>query len=239
MNGFSGIAGRLAIVTGGIRGIGRAITDALVAQGAEVHAFDWEVAVAEDSLGFSVHKVDVSDAAAVNGAVAALPRAPTLLVNNAGITRDRSLGKMTDAEWQAVLNVNLSGPFHMLRAVSGGMKKAGYGRVVNIISINGLRGKFGQINYASTKAGLIGMTKTAAKELGRKGVTVNCVAPGMVMTQMAKALPPEILDKALAEAALGQLTEPEDVANAVLFLLSDAARMITGQIIQVDAGQYI
>jgi len=229
--------GRAAVVTGGNRGIGRAIAEALVAAGAEVHAFD--VGAPDRDAPFICHEVDVSDAASVAAAVAKLPENTTLLVNNAGITRDRSLIKMSDEEWQVVLSVNLTGAFNTLRALAPRMRAAGHGRIVNITSINGLRGKFGQANYSAAKAGLVGLTKTAAKELGPKGVTVNAVAPGMVMTEMATTLPQEILDAALAETALKRLADPGDIAHTVLFLLSDAARMITGEVIKVDSGQYI
>jgi acetoacetyl-CoA reductase/3-oxoacyl-[acyl-carrier protein] reductase len=229
--------GHRAVVTGAARGIGRAIADALAVAKAEVHVFD----VGEAEVGFP-HRfghVDISDAAAVNAAIAALPGAPTLLVNNAGITRDRSLAKMTDADWAAVIAVNLTGAFNMIRAVGPRMAAQGYGRIVNITSINGLRGKFGQANYAAAKAGLIGLTKTAAREFGKKGVTVNAIAPGMVMTDMVKVLPAEIIAKASDEAALSILADPADIANAVLFLLSDGGRAITGDVLRVDAGQYI
>ncbi len=229
--------GRAAVVTGGARGIGRAIATALASAGAEVHSFD--VGEAEAELPYTCHAVDVSDAASVAAAVAKLPDHATLLVNNAGITRDRSLAKMSDEEWQTVLAVNLTGAFNTIRALAPRMRAAGHGRIVNVTSINGLRGKFGQANYASAKAGLVGLTKTAAKELGAKGVTVNAVAPGMVMTDMAHTLPREILDAALAETATKCLAEPADIADAVLFLLSDAARMITGEVLKVDSGQYI
>jgi acetoacetyl-CoA reductase/3-oxoacyl-[acyl-carrier protein] reductase len=146
---------------------------------------------------------------------------------------------MSDDEWDSVLSVNLTGAFHMIRALAPAMRVAGYGRIVNITSINGIRGKFGQANYCASKAGLIGLTKTLARELGPKGITVNAVAPGMVMTDMALALPPEFVEKAKAEAVLPELATPGDIANTVLFLLSDAARMITGEVIRVDAGQYI
>jgi len=129
-------------------------------------------------------------------------------VNNAGITRDRSMVNMSDEEWNAVLSVNLTGAFHVTRALAPAMRKAGYGRIVNITSINGIRGKFGQANYCASKAGLIGLTKTLARELGPKGITVNAVAPGMVMTDMARTLPPEVVDKAKAEAVLPELATP-------------------------------
>lgn len=229
--------GRCAVVTGGARGIGRAIADMLAAAGAEVHVFD--VGGSVDGTPLTLHAVDIADSAAVSAAVDRLPDHATLLVNNAGITRDRSLIKMSDDEWRAVIDVNLGGAFHMIRALAPRMRQAGHGRIVNITSINGLRGKFGQANYCAAKAGLVGLTKTAARELGPKGVTVNAVAPGMVLTEMAHALPREFLDRALDETALKTLAEPDDIAHTVLFLLSDAARMITGEVIKVDSGQYI
>ncbi|MCP5365812.1 MAG: SDR family oxidoreductase, partial [Hyphomicrobiales bacterium] len=164
---------------------------------------------------------------------------PTILVNNAGITRDRSLTKMSDEEWSQVISVNLTGAFNMIRAAVPGMIEAGGGRIINITSINGIRGKFGQANYSASKAGLIGLTKTAARELGPKGITVNAIAPGMVLTEMGKKLPQEFLDRALAETVLKRLVEPVDIANAVLFFASPAARMITGQVLNIDSGQLI
>ncbi len=229
--------GRAAVVTGGARGIGRGIAERLARLGAEVHVLDREAGPA--ATGVTFHAADIVDSASVARAVASLPRAPLLLVNNAGITRDRSLLKMSDEEWDSVIAVNLTGAFHVLRAVAPGMVSAGYGRVVNIVSINGLRGKFGQGNYAASKAGVVGLTKTAARELGPKGVTVNAVAPGMVLTEMTLALAQEHRQRALDETLLKRLPEIDDVASAVLFLLSDEARMITGEVIRVDAGQYI
>jgi len=229
--------GRVALVTGGARGIGLGIARRLAEEGAEVHVFDREPGAATPGVAF--HAVDITSTPAVQAAVAALPRPPLLLVNNAGITRDRSLVKMSDEEWTQVLDVNLGGAFRVLRAVAPGMVAAGYGRVVNVSSINGLRGKFGQANYAASKAGLIGLTKTAARELGPKGITVNAVAPGMVLTEMALALAEEYRARALEESVLKRLPDVDDVAAAVLFLLSDAARTITGEVLRVDAGQYI
>jgi acetoacetyl-CoA reductase/3-oxoacyl-[acyl-carrier protein] reductase len=232
-------AGQCAIVTGGCRGIGRAIADALASAGAEVDVFDVGAPPAKENFPHRFLHVDVTDAEAVGRAIAGLPKAASLLVNNAGITRDRSLMKMSDAEWASVLNVNLTGGFNMIRAVAPAMTAAGFGRIVSITSINGLRGKFGQANYAAAKAGLVGLTKTAAREFGKKGITVNAVAPGMVMTDMARVLPAEVLKRAVDEAALNELAHPEDISSAVLFLLSNAARAITGEVIRVDAGQYI
>lgn len=230
-----GIRGRVAIVTGGARGIGRVITDVLIECGATVHVFDMD----GDHPVATVHQVNVADADSVGAAVACLPQPATMLVNNAGITRDRSLLKMSDAEWKSVIDVNLGGVFNLVRACAPAMVASGKGRIVNITSINGMRGKFGQANYSAAKAGLIGLTKTAARELGPKGITVNAVAPGMVMTEMARALPAEVIDRARSEAVLGELARPEDIAAAVVFLLSDAARMITGEVLRVDAGQYM
>lgn len=226
-------------MTGGASGIGLAITRGLLEQGVRVHVFDVCGGDAQLDRGYCFHAVDIANAAAVAAGMANLPEPISLLVNNAGITRDRSTVKMTDEEWNAVLAVNLTGAFNMVRALAPGMLQARYGRIVNITSINGMRGKFGQANYAASKAGLIALTKTWAREFGPKGITVNAVAPGMVMTPMAEKLPAEIREKALAESVLPMLAEPKDIANAVLFLLSDAARMITGEVLRVDAGQYI
>jgi 3-oxoacyl-[acyl-carrier protein] reductase len=238
MTALFNFSSRTAIVTGAARGIGRSIAEALAASGATVHGFDWQVDT-KDVLPFTLHQIDISDSDAVNDLVQSLSPAPTLLVNNAGITRDRSIAKMNDEEWSSVLAVNLTGSFNLLRAVTPGMTAAGYGRIVNITSINGMRGKFGQANYAAAKAGLIGLTKTAARELGRKGVTVNALAPGMVMTDMAKELPQQILDNALDESMTERLAKPEDIAYSVMFLLSEGAAMITGEVLRVDGGQYI
>ncbi|KIL98598.1 3-oxoacyl- acyl-carrier protein reductase [Paramagnetospirillum magnetotacticum MS-1] len=229
--------GRVAVVTGGMRGIGRTIADGLLAGGAEVHVFDRETG--ELPKGMTAHAVDVSNSDSVNAAFAAIGKPVHLLVNNAGITRDRTLLKMSDEEWASVITVNLTSAFNTIRAAGPGMVQAGVGRIVNMISINGLRGKMGQGNYAASKAGMVGLTKTAAKELGPKGVTCNAVAPGMVLTEMTLKLDQQFRDKALAEAALSILPDTTDIANAVLFLLSDAARCITGEVIKVDSGQYI
>jgi len=231
-------SGRTAIVTGGMRGIGRAIVNELVRGGARVHVFDCDLGTGPAD-SFAAHGVDVSDSKAVKEAMDHLPKPADLLVNNAGITRDRSIINMSDEEWRAVIDVNLTGAFICIRAVAPGMRSNGYGRIVNISSINGLRGKFGQANYSASKAGLLALTKTAARELGPKGITVNAVAPGMVLTEMTMAMDEAFRAKAQQEAVLATLPDSSDVAAAVLFLLSDAARAITGQVLQVDAGQYL
>lgn len=238
MQYFPGLEGRQALVTGGGRGLGRAIAEALAAAGASVSVLD--MAMGEPfPPGIVGLTADIRDRDAVEDVIGALPAAPQLLVNNAGITRDRTIARMSKEEWHDVLDVNLTGAFNLIQACLPGMVECGFGRIVSISSINGLRGKFGQANYSASKAGLIGLTKTAAREFGRKGITVNAVAPGMVLTDMVRKLPAKFRDQAIAESSLGQLAEPDDIANAVLFLLSDAARMITGQVLQVDAGQCI
>ena len=230
---------RCAIVTGGARGIGRAIAAGLASAGATVHVIDRHEPADVDGRAVQFHSCDVTDPRAIQAMLDSLVAPASILVNNAGITRDRTLMKMDDSEWSDVIAVNLTGAFNMMRAVAPAMVGIGGGRIINVTSINGIRGKVGQANYAASKAGLIGLTKTAARELGRKGITVNAVAPGMVMTEMARALPKEILDRAIGKTVLDQPAEPADIAAAVVFLASDAARMITGQVLQVDAGQYI
>jgi acetoacetyl-CoA reductase/3-oxoacyl-[acyl-carrier protein] reductase len=235
MTGFD-FHGHGAVITGGTRGIGAAIVQALKECGAAVHVFDL---TSGEEAGVGYQQVDIRKPDQIASALAEIATPITLLVNNAGITRDRTILKMSGEEWRDVIDVNLTGAFNMMQAVAPGMIEAGHGRIVNLTSINGLRGKFGQANYSASKAGLIGLTKTAAREFGKKGITVNAIAPGMVLTEMALAAPREIRDTALAESALGKLAQPGDIAQAVLFLLSDAARMITGEVLRVDAGQYL
>jgi len=230
--------GKRAIVTGGSRGLGRCIADTLAELGATVHVFDWAVPT-DDNFKHDFQQVDISSSASVNAAVAALPAPATLLVNNAGITRDTTIRKMSDEDWQAVINVNLTGAFHMIRATAPLMGEQGGGRIVNISSINGIHGMFGQANYAAAKAGLIGLTKTVAREYGQKRITCNAIAPGLVLTEMALKLPEAAIDGYKQEAVMKQLPMPQDIADAVTFLLSDAARYVTAQVIKVDAGQRV
>jgi 3-oxoacyl-[acyl-carrier protein] reductase len=162
-----------------------------------------------------------------------------ILVANAGINRDRVVWKMEEEDWDAVLTVNLKGAFNYARAVAPLFREQGGGRIVGITSINGLRGKFGQTNYAASKAGLIGLVKSLARELGRAGVTVNAVAPGIVRTEMVAGMPEEAIRASVAETVLGRIGSPEDVANLVVFLASDLAGHVTGEVVRVDGGQYI
>lgn len=237
-------AGETAIVTGAAAGIGRAIARALRAAGARVHGVDvnapGDPGSADDGIAW--HTVELRDTRAVEATVdriSASDGSIDHLVNNAGITRDRALWKLEDEDWNAVLDVNLSGAFRMLRAVARPMRQAGGGNIVQIASINGLRGKFGQANYSASKAGIIALTRTAARELGPKGIRVNAIAPGMIETAMTKDLPEAVREKAVAETCLARLAGPEVIADAVLFLLSNAARHITGTVLPVDGGQLV
>jgi acetoacetyl-CoA reductase/3-oxoacyl-[acyl-carrier protein] reductase len=162
---------------------------------------------------------------------------PLLGVHSAGVTRDAVLWKLPPSDWDLVLRVNLTGAFHLLRALAPFLREAGHGSVVLVGSINGLRGKAGQAAYAASKAGLVGLAKTSARELGARGVRVNVVAPGLADTPMIASLAPEWRDRARGESALGRIAAPEDVASAIVFLLSDAARHVTGQVLNVDGGQ--
>ena len=245
------LAGRSTLVTGAGRGIGAAIAREVARTGSDVAlvdlgSYDAAAAVATElrALGRKAValRADVSDFAAADGAVAAAVEALGHLdglVCNAGITRDAVSWKMTEAAWDAVLDVNLKGCFAFCRAAAPGFRAQKRGRIVTIASINGLRGKFGQSNYAASKAGVIGLTKALARELGPSGVNVNCVAPGFIRTEMTASLPGAVVERAVQEAALGRLGEPEEVAAVVAFLLSDPARYVTGETIKVDGGQYI
>jgi acetoacetyl-CoA reductase/3-oxoacyl-[acyl-carrier protein] reductase len=235
-------SGEVALVTGAASGIGHAVARALAAAGARVHGLDRRVPepAALGALAMAFHTVDVCDTAAVQEAVeriVAEEQRIDLVVCAAGITRDHALWKLSDEEWSAVLDVNLAGAFRVLRAVARPMRAAGRGRIVHIASINGLRGKFGLAAYSASKAGLIGLTRTAARELGPRGITVNAIAPGMIETPMSARLPAEVLRQAVEETATGRLGVPADVVGAVLYLLSDEAAHVTGVVLPVDGGQ--
>lgn len=246
-----GLDGKAALVTGGNRGIGAAVVLALARQGCDVAFVDREGADAAEGVAAQLRELgrrampieaDVSDFAAagqaVDSVVATFGRLD-ILVCNAGIARDAVVWKMTEEQWDTVIDTNLKGCFNYNRAAAQIFKERRSGKIVNISSINGLRGKFAQANYAASKGGMIALTKTLAKELGKFGVNVNCVAPGMVMTEMTASLAPEFVDAAIGETVLGRIATPEDVASVVVFLCSDASRHVTGEVIKVDGGQYI
>ncbi len=236
------LSGVTAWITGAGRGIGLACARAFADSGANVVGIDMSISDELSAITEFTKSIDVGDGDAVKQAAEDLLKAgllPDVLVNNAGITRDGMVWKLSTEDWQRVINVNLTGAFNLTKAVFPSMREKGSGSIVNITSINGMRGKLGQSNYAAAKAGMIGLTKTNAIEGGRFGIRVNAVAPGMVETEMAKQLPEEIKQKAKDESALNRLAQPEDIANCVMFLASPLSRHITGQVIKVDGGQYI
>ena len=245
------LEGMKAIVTGGSLGIGAAIARELGRQGASVainyRRHDTEakqVAADIDAAGGKglAVKADVASFVDAQGMVDQVVEkfgGLDILVNNAGINRDGVIWKMTEEQWDQVIDVNLKGYFNYIRAAVGIFKEQKSGKIVNVTSINGLRGKFGQTNYSASKAGIIGLTKALARELGRSSVNVNAVAPGLIETDMMKDAPEKVIEAALAEIVLGRLGKPEEVAAVVAFLCGEAARHITGQVIQVDGGQYI
>lgn len=245
------LKGKAALVTGGSRGIGRAVCLELARRGACVAVnYAGNAAAAEETVesckakgvdAFSV-QADVADAAACDAMVKeVLSRFGRLdiLVNNAGITRDGLMPMLKDADWDAVLDANLKGAFHCMRAAYRPMMKQKYGRVVNLSSIVGLRGNAGQANYAASKAGLIGLTKSMAKELAGRNVTVNAVAPGFIDTDMTAALPEKARESMLASIPMGRLGQGEDVAKAVAFFAGDGAGYVTGQVLCVDGGMAV
>lgn len=237
-------SGKVAFITGGARGIGRATAQAFASEGARVIVADVDQGSAEATAralggGAVGLGLDVSDAASVKATVAtALSRTERIdvLVNNAGITRDATLLKTGDDAWDAVIAVNLTGTFLMTREVAPHMVARGSGAIINASSIVGVYGNFGQTNYVATKAGVIGMTRVWARELGRKGVRVNCIAPGFIATDMTAKMPEDVLDGMKKRTPLGRLGTPEDVARAYLFLASDEASFINGQVLGVDGG---
>jgi acetoacetyl-CoA reductase len=237
---------RVAVVTGGTRGIGRAISEALKGAGYDVAATyagnDEAAQRFKSDAGIPVFKFDVADFNACAGGVKAIEAAlgpVDVLVNNAGITRDATMHRMRPEQWNDVLRTNLDCCFNMSRAVIEGMRSRGFGRIVNISSINGQAGQIGQTNYAAAKAGIIGFTKALAQEGAARGVTVNAVAPGYIETDMVRAVPANVLEQIVARIPVGRLGKPEEVARSVLFLVADDAGFITGSTLSVNGGQYM
>jgi acetoacetyl-CoA reductase len=237
---------RVAVVTGGTRGIGRAISVALNGAGYNVAANyggnDQAAQQFTAQTGIPVFKFDVSDFNAGAEGVKAIEAALgpiEVLVNNAGITRDATMHRMSYEQWNAVIQTNLSSCFNMSRAVIEGMRSRGFGRIVNISSINGQAGQIGQTNYAAAKAGMLGFTKALAQEGASRGVTVNALAPGYTETDMVRAVPANVLEQIVARIPVGRLGKPEEIARAVLFLVADEAGFITGSTLTVNGGQYM
>jgi 3-oxoacyl-[acyl-carrier protein] reductase len=246
-----GLDQKVAVVTGAAQGIGAAIAEELARAGCRIALVDHpsnatidkatERITAQGAQALAL-KADVTDFSAAEAALDQIARElgeVEILVCCAGITRDSVSWKMSEEDFDSVIDVNLKGVFNYNRAAALHLRKRGWGRIVNIASINGMRGKFGQANYAASKGGVIALSKTMARELGKSSVTVNCVAPGLVMTEMAAEIPAEFLNTARSETVTGRLGEPEDVAKVVAFLCSDAAGHVTGEVIRVDGGQYI
>lgn len=236
--------GKTALVTGGAAGIGFEISKKFLQAGAKVAIWDYSDAALDaaraefSSFGDRVHfaKVDVSKPSSAAEAAAKLPFSLDILVNNAGITRDKSFKKMTAEEWDAVIDTNLSGLFHVTKSVFEKFSQNPAKRIINLASVVALYGNFGQTNYVAAKAGVIGMTKTWAREFARSGFTVNAIAPGFTLTKMVEAMPPEVLKGMAEKVPVQRLGKTEDIANAALFLASDEAGYITGTVLSVDGG---
>lgn len=237
---------RVAIVTGGARGIGQATAELFAKEGAKVIIWDLLDEGVETAQGINDNggvaefmKISITDKEAVEAAVSDIVQrygTIDILINNAGITKDKTLLKMTDEQWHAVINVNLTGVFYCTRAVAEVMKSKGYGRIVTAASTTGLRGNYGQTNYAATKAGVIGMTKTWATELGKHGITANAIAPGYTQTAMTEAMPDNAKQMALMVIPVGFLADPIDIAHGYLFLASEEARFVSGICLPIDGG---
>jgi len=242
------LQGEIALVTGASRGIGAAIADELAAQGATVIGTATSEAGAQaigDRLGAAGGQgrvLNVTEAGAIDALIDAIGKdigAISILVNNAGITRDNLLMRMKDEDWQAILDTNLTSVYRTSKAVMRGMMKARKGRIINIASVVGVTGNAGQSNYAAAKAGIIAFSKSLAKEIGSRGVTVNVVAPGFIATDMTKDLPEESKQALAQQIALGRLGEPADIAHAVAFLAGPLAGYITGETLHVNGGMYM
>jgi 3-oxoacyl-[acyl-carrier protein] reductase len=242
------LAGEIALVTGASRGIGAAIADELSTQGATVIGTATSDSGAQAigarlrTAGGHGRVLDVTDAAAVEALIDAIGKefGPiSILVNNAGITRDNLLLRMKEEDWQAILDTNLSSVFRTSKAVMRGMMKARKGRIINIASVIGVTGNAGQANYAAAKAGIIAFSKSLAREIGSRGVTVNVVAPGFIATDMTRDLPEDARQALMGQIALGRLGEPADIARAVAFLAGPAASYITGETLHVNGGMYM
>jgi len=237
---------RVAIVTGGTRGIGRAISEALKAGGCKVAANyagnDEAARQFTAETGIAAYKFDVADFKACEAGVKRVEQelGPVeILVNNAGITRDSVLHKMTPEQWGEVIATNLSACFNMCRLVIDGMRERRFGRIVNIGSINGQAGQYGQVNYAAAKSGIHGFTKALAQEGAGRGVTVNAIAPGYIDTDMVRAVPQNVLDKIVARIPVGRLGHASEIARGVLFLVSDEGGFITGSTLSINGGQHM
>ncbi len=242
------LAGKVALVTGGGRGIGAAVARGLAAAGAAVCVVaGTDLAAAEavaqeicDGGGQAIaRQADVADEAAANALVAGTIAdlgGLDILVNNAGVTRDGLIMRMSDADWDSVMNVNLKGAFHCTRAAIRGLIRQRSGRIINVTSVMGISGNAGQANYSASKAGLIGLTKATAKEVGSRGITVNAVAPGWIQTRMTAQLGEELAATVLKQIPLARLGTPEDIAGPVVFLCTEAAGYITGQVLVIDGG---
>ncbi|HKY81030.1 MAG TPA: acetoacetyl-CoA reductase [Sphingobium sp.] len=237
---------RVAIVTGGTRGIGEAVSLALKDMGFTVAANyagnEEKARVFADRTGIAVFKWDVGDHQSCLDGYAAVSEqlGPVdIVINNAGITRDGVLAKMNFDDWNEVIRINLGGCFNMAKAAFGGMRERGWGRIVNIGSINGQAGQYGQVNYAAAKSGIHGFTKALAQEGAKFGVTVNAIAPGYVDTDMVSAVPPPVLEKIVAKIPVGRLGQAQEIARGVAFLCSDEAGFITGSTLSINGGQHM
>jgi acetoacetyl-CoA reductase len=237
---------RVAVVTGGTRGIGEAISIMLRDMGMTVAANyggnDQKAAAFTEATGIRSFRWDVGDheACLAGCARVAAELGPIdVVVNNAGITRDGVLAKMSFDDWNEVMRINLGGCFNMAKATFGGMRDRGWGRIVNIGSINGQAGQYGQVNYAAAKSGIHGFTKALAQEGAAKGITVNAITPGYIETDMVRAVPPNVLEKIVAKIPVGRLGQPEEIARGVAFLAADDAGFITGSTLSINGGQHM